>query len=78
MAKGILKIFGGLLIGIGILVIVGVAFITEGRTGGLAAIWPALAVGGGFLIAGAPLLGFAQVIDLLEEIARNSRGAPRG
>lgn len=34
--------------------------------------WIALSWGAGMLLAGAPLLGFAKIIDLLEDIAHNT------
>ena len=71
MAKGILRFFGALAI------IAGAMTIVFGlMAGGPYALVVVVPVGAGFLISGAPLLGFAQVIELLEEIARNTRSAP--
>lgn len=70
MAKSILKFFGGASILVGLLII-GLGF--DRRDGGSAFV--ALLAGSGFLVAGAPLLGFARVIELLEQIAANT-GSP--
>lgn len=68
MAKGILRFFGALAI------ICGAVTILFGLIGGLGAFIVVVPIGAGFLISGAPLLGFAYVIELLEEIARNTKG----
>ena len=71
MAKSILKFFGGASILVGLLII-GLGF--DRRDGGSAFV--ALLAGSGFLVAGAPLLGFARVIELLEQIAANTGSIP--
>lgn len=70
MAKGILRLFGGLAILSGLLTLLAGLFLFQGQPGAFAVSF--LPVGASLLIAGAPLLGFAQVIDLLEQIARNT------
>lgn len=65
MAKGLLRFFGFLS------VICGIGGIAAGiLTGGV--MYAALAWGVGMLLAGAPLLGFAYALELLEDIARNT------
>lgn len=68
MAKGLLRFFGGASVLLGF-VALGWGFAHNGNL--IAMSW-----GGGMLLAGAPLLGFAQVITLLEQIARNTRMGP--
>ena len=73
MAKLTLQIFGMLT------VVPGICIILAGLASNDAAIVPlSLALGSGFFLAAAPLLGFARVISLLERIELNTRreGAP--
>lgn len=73
MAKAILRLFGGASILIGLLTIV-VGLLTPNGAGLIITV----PIGAGFLISGAPLLGFAQVIALLEQIARNTAAGYQG
>ena len=70
MARAILAFFGGFSILLGIVIIL-VGVRTENGT----ALTISLGAGSAFLIAGAPLLGFARVIKLLEQIETNTRSA---
>lgn len=70
MAKHLLSFFGGLSILAGFLTILG-GIMTENGF----ALSISLYAGGGFLLAGAPLLGFARVIELLERIVANTAPA---
>lgn len=72
MAKLTLQIFGFLTILPGILLIVAGL---QQRDGTVALV--GIALGSGFFLAGAPLLGFARVIGLLEKIERNTRSDSR-
>lgn len=67
MAKGLLRFFGV------ISVLCGFIAIVFGFLSG--PIYVAIAWGTGMLLAGAPLLGFAYGLELLEDIAKNT--APR-
>jgi len=67
LAKHLLSFFGSLSILAGFLIILG-GLLTENGI----ALSISLYAGGGFLLAGAPLLGFARVIVLLEGIQRNT------
>ena len=75
MAKGILKLFGGLSILAGLLTLLAGLFLFQGQPGAFAVSF--LPIGASLLVAGAPLLGFAQVIELLERIANNTSTTPR-
>jgi hypothetical protein len=72
MAKFLLRLFGGGSILLGILSIVG-GILTENGI----ALSIAVYAGSGFLLFGAPLLGFARVISLLEDISANTIGMRR-
>ena len=68
MAKITLRIFGVLT------VLPGIALMIVGFTANDAYVFMlSVALGGGFFLAGAPLLGFARVISLLERIEHNTR-----
>lgn len=67
MAKGLLQFFGGAS------VLLGFVSLAWGLANN--ANWIAVSWGAGMLLAGAPLLGFAKVIELLHVIARNTRPA---
>lgn len=68
MAKLTLQIFGFLTVLPGILLILAGLQEKDGFTFVLS-----VGLGAGFFLAGAPLLGFARVISLLEKIERNTR-----
>ena len=68
MAKITLRIFGVLTVLPGILLIV-VGFSSKEPI----VLLTSIALGSAFFLAGAPLLGFARVITLLERIERNTR-----
>lgn len=68
MAKITLQIFGFLTVLPGILLIAAGLQEKDGVTAVMS-----IAFGSGFFLAGAPLLGFARVIGLLEKIERNTR-----
>lgn len=80
MAKFILSLFGGLSILIGFIIIslpvlVAALSIKDPEVVGLSAalsFW----FGAGFLLAGAPLLAIARIIELLEQLVRNT-GIPQ-
>lgn len=68
MAKFLLNVFGGGSILVGVLIIaIGLSTASAAGTG------VGLYVGSGLLLFGAPLLGFARVIEVLEEISANTR-----
>lgn len=68
MAKFLLNLFGGGSILIGLLIILSGLATASGLGAGIG-----LYVGSGLLLFGAPLLGFARVIEVLEEISANTR-----
>lgn len=68
MAKNILRVFGFLSVLQGIILIVAGLQERDGIAVGLF-----VCFGSAFLLAGAPLLGFARVIGLLEKIERNTQ-----
>lgn len=74
MAKTMLRGFGGLMMLLGACII-GLSFDTR-RAELSTYLSTILPIGVILLIFGAPLIGLAQVIDLLEKIERNTR-APR-
>lgn len=68
MAKALLAFFGGVSILTGFAII----YVTLNEKADAVTVI-GFYIGGGFLAAGAPLLGFARVITLLERIERNTQ-----